>query len=354
MTSSSMSNRRLSDVGVAFGQHIAANIGLKLPASQERIVEQTRLIYLKYLFTKLRRNSLPLRDLNISSTRASKPICQLIVPPTINTTNVSGSNNARIRRSYADTLHPNSAPILTQTQENLLTTGMLSRRGTVYCDNDVNFAQASEIINSWKFSPRASICLSKLTLDELGSVTKDTNNNNTESPTWKQIEQRNPPQRRHAMDSSINNQIYGLIVSIIHEMRVMKPEIFQDSIYKTIGIDKFSSLQSLIDVQTNVCQEMIRSDISWSRIAAMYSLVGSIALDCVRLGLSEYVGPLMEEFINFIERDVAAWISQQGGFESFLYNHRAKRSLFNANGPDAIVAFLIVTLLLWFLLFIFK
>lgn len=69
---SSFQTQRLSDVGVAFGQQITAKMGLKLPASQERIVEQTRWLYLRYVFVKLRQNTLPLRDLNLTKTSRAR------------------------------------------------------------------------------------------------------------------------------------------------------------------------------------------------------------------------------------------------------------------------------------------
>lgn len=68
----SVQAQRLSDVGVASGQQITAKIGLKLPASQVRIVEQTRWLYLRYVFVRLRQNTLPLRDLNLTKSSRAK------------------------------------------------------------------------------------------------------------------------------------------------------------------------------------------------------------------------------------------------------------------------------------------
>lgn len=149
------------------------------------------------------------------------------------------------------------------------------------------------------------------------------------------------------MDPTINKQVFGIIVNIIRELRLLKPEYYGDTIYEVIGIDKFASLESLSKTQMTLCQELTRSEISWCRIIALFSIFGAMSLDCVRLGAPEHVGPLLDGFIEFVERDLALWISQQGGWESFLYKYRATHRLSSILYTSLAVA---IPVLFWFLI----
>ena len=146
-----------------------------------------------------------------------------------------------------------------------------------------------------------------------------------------------------------------------------------------------------------VARELFRNDISWGRIAALYSLSGGLAIDCVKvrpsfnlifdgivfptsmfichqrrsptsifvlitssatrtdsigsifghkrlmrrtclrqLGHPEYIMTIVNALALFVERDLAQWIAQQGGWVGFLHvtlsrSHELNRSKFCPN-----------------------
>lgn len=304
---SSFQDQRLSDVGVAFGQQITARVGLKLPASQERIIEQTRWLYLRYVFLKLRQNALPLRDLNLTKSSRQRRAACLGGTDIVADGSQPGSPNISVplirlpsQTSFSDKRRHRDHHLLSAPTQP--TTGLIngSRPSIINARNSINSSIGGAPIPGYTGSGSSSAG---------GGGGGGANS------------------RKYVMDPTINGQIFNVIWSIIIELRDVKPEFFGDTIYEHIGLDKFSSLQNLLNVQLTICQEMIRSDISWCRIAALFSLFGAMSLDCVRLGAPEHVGPILDGFIEFVERDLSLWISQQGGWESFLYTFTSGNSL---------------------------
>lgn len=55
---------------------------------------------------------------------------------------------------------------------------------------------------------------------------------------------------------------------------------------------------------------------NWSQVAAFYAVTGALAVDSVRSGHPEYVLPLIDSLTRFISKQVAPWISQEGGWVS--------------------------------------
>lgn len=323
---SSFQAQRLSDVGVAFGQQITAKMGLKLPASQERIVEQTRWLYLRYVFVKLRLNSLPLRDLNITKSSRARRAAAF------------GVTIAKVASNSA----PVTASVVTPDITTSSTDFKFNRKRTALSQNinsqDLNLLAAR--MNNVK-SDKNEI-ESNNNNDTLGTNSIGLVSANIDTAT---------SGRKYIMDPTINNQIFTVILTIVKELKDRKPEFYGDTIYELIGIDKFSSVQDLLDVQMTICQEMTRSEISWCRIIALFSLFGAISLDCVRLGTPEHVGPILDGFIEFVERDLALWISQQGGWESFLYKYRAGFRFGQVGSRIFIVA---LPVILWIIISMFK
>lgn len=56
---------------------------------------------------------------------------------------------------------------------------------------------------------------------------------------------------------------------------------------------------------------------NWSQVAAFYAVTGALAVDSVRSGHPEYVLPLIDSLTKFISKQIAPWISQEGGWVSF-------------------------------------
>ena len=71
---------------------------------------------------------------------------------------------------------------------------------------------------------------------------------------------------------------------------------------------------------SNMALHIFKKDITWFKVASFYNLVSSAAVDCVRQGHPEYLYGLVEAAGLVIERDVATWIANQGGWVSPVKN----------------------------------
>ncbi|XP_022251659.1 bcl-2-related ovarian killer protein homolog B-like isoform X2 [Limulus polyphemus] len=90
------------------------------------------------------------------------------------------------------------------------------------------------------------------------------------------------------------------------------PRLFQ-SVICSVGLKSLPNEMATINLFQAVADEIIRSEISWGRIVALYSVAGTLALDCIRLGRPEFVLGLIRGIGTVIEGDGAAWLVQQGG-----------------------------------------
>jgi len=393
---SSFQAQRLSDVGVAFSQQITAKVGLKLPASQERIVEQTRWLYLRYVFVKLRENKLPLRDLNLTKSSRARRAAAL-----------GASNEAQIivsisepatadplalddRKPLFDRINHEAPPAIGMSRRkrssllparidhqhfSLLAARVDQKRQILRhqrecidrdernnidqrLNEDALDRNLKRTTNNSNFRAKLASVAANLSTTNLGSRIsnirqREISNGNkmdhlsTDISKFALYSNQATNNRKYLMDPTINNQIFTVITNMIKELRESRPEFYGDTIYEVIGLDKFSLLDSLLEVQKTLCQEMTRTEISWDRIVALFSLFGAMSLDCVRLGAPEHVGPILDGFIGFVERDLALWISQQGGWESFLYKFRTG---YQYGYLYKLAAFSIPILILWALL----
>ena len=81
-----------------------------------------------------------------------------------------------------------------------------------------------------------------------------------------------------------------------------------------------TSEKSVRNVLSSIARDLFRSDISWGKIASLYCVAGGLAVDCVRQGHPEYLFGLVETMGMVVERDVANWMAQQGGWVSGVRN----------------------------------
>ena len=71
---------------------------------------------------------------------------------------------------------------------------------------------------------------------------------------------------------------------------------------------------------SNIAGHMFKKEITWFKVASFYNLVSGAAADCVRQGHPEYLYGLVEAVGLVMERDVATWIANQGGWVSEQIN----------------------------------
>lgn len=91
------------------------------------------------------------------------------------------------------------------------------------------------------------------------------------------------------------------------------PKLYH-SVLGNVGLCSLSSPGSVDNLLQTLARELFRNDISWGRIVALFAVTGALASDCVRVGHPEYVLTLVESLGTFVDRDLATWITQQGGW----------------------------------------
>jgi len=73
---------------------------------------------------------------------------------------------------------------------------------------------------------------------------------------------------------------------------------------------------------SSMALHIFKKDFTWFKVASFYNLVSAAAVDCVRQGHPEYLYGIVEAAGLVIERDVANWIANQGGWVAILSKYR--------------------------------
>ncbi|CAG2105483.1 unnamed protein product, partial [Medioppia subpectinata] len=100
---------------------------------------------------------------------------------------------------------------------------------------------------------------------------------------------------------------------LVNELERSYPKLFS-SVLNNITTNSFKSVNEIQSILQLISQELFRNDITWARIAALYAITGALAVDSVQVGHPEYIMPIIDTFTAFIDRDIAGWIAQQGGW----------------------------------------
>lgn len=61
-------------------------------------------------------------------------------------------------------------------------------------------------------------------------------------------------------------------------------------------------------------QQMLRPDITWGKVVAIYAVAGGLAVDCVCQGHPEFLHGIMEGMAELLEDSMAEWIASNGGW----------------------------------------
>lgn len=139
---------------------------------------------------------------------------------------------------------------------------------------------------------RSSICHKKLGLQRLRSVVNMTNNYGGSSETFQYL------------------NVLG------KELEQQHPKIYR-SVCRQI-CRTFTSESVVQEVFFAVAHELVPREevVNLGRIVALFALAGGMAVDCVQQGHVDYLMCLIEAFGLFVERELASWIIQQGGWVS--------------------------------------
>ncbi|XP_070538624.1 bcl-2-related ovarian killer protein-like [Ptychodera flava] len=128
-------------------------------------------------------------------------------------------------------------------------------------------------------------------------------------------------------------------------------EQFHPSVYKDVCRKLHLNLSSdavISDAVHEVANELFRGGINWPRIISLFVFTGALASECVASYHPDYVHTVTTSFRDVVERRLATWVLQRGGWvdvvttvDGFRYNH----SLRVQSIISAAVGFLVALLL---------
>ncbi|XP_013772602.2 bcl-2-related ovarian killer protein homolog B-like [Limulus polyphemus] len=120
------------------------------------------------------------------------------------------------------------------------------------------------------------------------------------------------------------------------------------SVMDGVGIQSLASETAMINLFRAVADEILRQDISWGRIIALYCVAGGLAMDCVRLGHPEYVLNLVQGMGSVVEGEVAVWIVHQGGWEALITRFRNSANIRIIHLVSGGIVFILVMVFLFY------
>lgn len=126
-------------------------------------------------------------------------------------------------------------------------------------------------------------------------------------------------------DITIVKEACPVLIAIGIELEKENPNLYI-KIGRQIGCGCFSD-NSVGNIMTHISREIIRHDITWSKIIAIYAVAGGISVDCVRQGKPEFLPIIHKVVANIVEKDLAIWIETSGGWvkKILFYNFQIKK-----------------------------
>ncbi|XP_013401246.1 bcl-2-related ovarian killer protein homolog B-like [Lingula anatina] len=140
-------------------------------------------------------------------------------------------------------------------------------------------------------------------------------------------------------DTSIEIQRIG------QELEKMYPNLYSE-ISRQLNTT-FSNEATVKSLYTDVAEQLIKNGLTWGKVVSLFALAGVFAEDCVKQGHAEFVAPLIENFVFFIERNVVYWLVEKGGWTSLIKSYQPKkdRNLFwFIGGFGALIGFTVTAL----------
>ncbi|XP_034251958.1 bcl-2-related ovarian killer protein-like isoform X2 [Thrips palmi] len=90
---------------------------------------------------------------------------------------------------------------------------------------------------------------------------------------------------------------------------------------------------------TAVGRDLLKHDVTWGKVVALYAVAGALAVDCVRQGHPEYLHALVAAVGQLLEDDLAPWIADNGGWVALVQH--CTRGIADGEVSVAVVAALI-------------
>lgn len=63
-----------------------------------------------------------------------------------------------------------------------------------------------------------------------------------------------------------------------------------------------------------VAHQLLKTDVTWGRVVALFAVAGGLAVDCVHQGHPEFLHGIMEGMTEVLEVNLGEWIAASGGW----------------------------------------
>jgi hypothetical protein len=109
------------------------------------------------------------------------------------------------------------------------------------------------------------------------------------------------------------NRVFFEIRALTNQIEASHPKVFS-SVLNNVGPTAFKSLQAVTKTQSLIGECLFAGDITWTHVAAFFSITAALCVDSVRSGHHDFVLPLVDSFSRLVSKDLTPWISQEGGW----------------------------------------
>ena len=108
------------------------------------------------------------------------------------------------------------------------------------------------------------------------------------------------------------SEVFAQLHLIGLELERMHPNLYAN-VSRQVAVTVINE-KSVSTVLNSIGRNLLKTDVTWGKIASLYCVAGGLAIECVQQGHPEYLYGLVETMGFVIERDAATWIAQQGGW----------------------------------------
>ncbi|GLV38929.1 buffy [Carabus blaptoides fortunei] len=116
----------------------------------------------------------------------------------------------------------------------------------------------------------------------------------------------------------IVTEVYPSLVTAGQELERMHPKVYTSVARQASSTPAgvIISDKAAASLLLAVGREVVKSDVTWGKVVAVFAIAGGLAVDCVCQGHPEYLHGLVEGLTDLLEEDLAEWIATNGGWTS--------------------------------------
>lgn len=112
------------------------------------------------------------------------------------------------------------------------------------------------------------------------------------------------------------NQVVGQLMALSRELQAAHPKLFH-SVLNQVGSSCMQSVTTVTKTQRLMALFLLSSEsMSWTHVAAFFSITAALALDSMISGHHDFVLPLIDSFTESVAGDMARWVASEGGWVS--------------------------------------